>query len=455
MSTILKAAVQSDIDAATIATLSTDLAVLRVTGTRLGCNMTNLDTVALALADTTTGSESNIELAKRAKALPAPAVIGSPATEIGGIAFFSSFTPHDFTVNGARYLKTTFIETDTAKFDTNLFKMSLNTRHVGGPTFTNSNLLRSGVWKGIATNGTTVLALTSISVMDNTGNATTPYVARSTDAGSTFAFTSTITGFSTSYDTRGIIYALGVFIVFGDGGKCSKSATGLTSSWTVIDPVGISTPIQDMKFNGSTIIATGSSFIRRSVDATNWTTVGAGQVSAAARFVACSFDNPSLWAIAGGDQNEGISRSTDNGLTWTRANFPVSATGNCVFLTYGRGYFYVGYPAGVFRSADLLSWEKVNTSLPQSSNFFYDSAEDVFVGPNAEVTYDFSAIYRFAFSPAATGQAIVRVNNKYIVPFTSSDLFYILNINATTYAGSPTNIDTGSNSLARGFVRIS
>lgn len=71
MTTVLKTEIQARINAATIANTSTELGLLRLTGTELGCDLTNLDAVAVAVANTTDSSTPLIEMAKRAKALAA------------------------------------------------------------------------------------------------------------------------------------------------------------------------------------------------------------------------------------------------------------------------------------------------------------------------------------------------------------------------------------------------
>lgn len=111
MSAILKAEVQARIAAATVATSSTDLAILRVTGERLGCDMTNLNAVATSLANTTLSGDTGIELAKRAKALAVPSSSGAPVihavlpfnVEAGDVVYADDLgalfknAPHDIT----------------------------------------------------------------------------------------------------------------------------------------------------------------------------------------------------------------------------------------------------------------------------------------------------------------------------------------------------------------------
>jgi hypothetical protein len=451
MSAIFKNQIQARIDAATVATPSLDLAQLRYLGTLHGCTMTNLDTVTAALADSVDAGTALIEMSKRAKSMPpAPVQSGNPATEIGGIAYFSNFTPHDFTVNGARYLKTGFIETDPQKFDTELFKMSLNSRILPSPSFGLSFYGTS--WRGIANDGTRVVAVTGVSLNDSDNSAVAPRAVVLTNQGLTFSAAPLISGFSTSRETRGIIHAAGMFYVFGDSGRLSRSSDGV--SWSSVTFPTTSVNIQDLVYNGSVFIAVAFGVVFRSTNGTNWSAAINSNIPLNSTDVTFDSANPSTWVVGGGVAGNGLAISTDNGLTWAFRQGPADAIGSLSFLFHGNGFYYAMYNnSRVFRSVDLVTWERIfEGSLPW--RYIFDAANGVFVSPSGEVTTDFVASYKHS-TAITSGQAITRMGDSYFIAYTSNSQFAIARTNATPYAGSPSPIDTGTSNLAKGFVRIS
>lgn len=456
MSTILKAAVQSDIDAATIATPSTDLAVLRVTGTRLDCNMTNLDTVALALADTTTGSESNIELAKRAKALPAPPVTTTaPTTEIGGIAYFLNSAPYDTTIGTARYLKGGFIETDTNKFSTTLFKMSLHSRFLSAYPLT----LIGGQYAtvaGIASNGSIVVMVTG-TIYDSTGtDPIDPRSVVSSDEGMTYTSERVISGFDTNAYPEGLIFGSGLFVAFGRSGRISTTTNGL--AWTYRSGVSALVNLTGMVWNGTVFVGVSTAGVVRTTNFASITTITTNIPSSASRIV-FNTTTPSTLVVAGSVSVNGFAISTDNGITWTLRNGPSGANSACYFLLFARGFYYVGYASGVYRSSDLVTWELlVAVSLSEA---IYDSVADVFVTPQGIVTEDFKGL---TYHPVYTGRSeftpfrMTRHNNNYAIAGVRNSGATKLSsavTNATFYAGSSVVIESVGSSPAKGFVRIS
>lgn len=461
MSTILKAAVQADIDAATVATPSADLAVLRVTGERLGCNMSNLDTVSLALANTTTGSESNLELAKRAKAL-VPSTTGGgsslppPTTEIGGIAYFINSAPYDTTIGSARYLKGGFIETDTSKFSTALFKMSLNSRFLSAAP---SNLVvgQYATVAGIASNGSIVVMATG-TIYDSSGiDLTTPRSVISSDGGMTYANERAITGFDTNAYPEGLIFGSGLFVAFGRSGRVSTTPDGLT--WTSRSGVNALANLTDMVWNGTVFVGVYAGGLIRT---TNFASIApiTTNIPSTARRIAFNTTTPSTLVVAGDVSANGFAISTDNGATWALRNGPSGANGACNFLLFARGLYYVGYASGVYRSSDLVTWELlVAVNLGAA---IYDSVADVFVTPVGVVTEEFKGL---TYHPVYTGMhdftafRMTRHNNNYAIAGTRSisgvPRLSSAVTNATFYAGSPVAIESVSSSPAKGFVRIS
>lgn len=451
MTTALKTEIQARINAATIANTSTELALLRLMGAELGCDLTQLDIVALALANNNASGVSLIELAKRVRAQPVAEALGGnkSGTHIGGVAFFTGSTPHDYMVEGERYLKGGFIETDVTKFNPALFKMSLNS--VAKAVAITASQFSNYIVNGIAASDTVIVGVTGLGY-DNENAAVAPKALYSVDGGASF-LSAPIAGFGTTYTPKDVAYGAGLFVAVGNGGRISTSPNGQV--WTLRSS-GIATSVsfERVMWNGSAFIAVAGTSVWRSVDGITWGAVTTGLTSNITQ-VTFDLSNPNTWVVGATSGTNGIAVSTDNGQTWALKS--ISNTGYVLSaLTYGAGVFYSVSGIGVHATNDLnVSWVHFGAVLAGVKHVLYDPVNDIFVTPEFGVTERFISYIRS--NPAAgfsNPQKILRYGDSYFTCGGNGGAG-IQRVNAIPYAGSAVPIETASNNSAKGYVRIS
>lgn len=115
----IKTAIAAKIAAATSSTSSDELGLLKVIGKKLGLNTSNLVTLANTISDSANASTDTADLA-----LWNQTINNYMGNSIEGeCRYFSLGLPVDFLdSNGARWLRSGFIESDSSKFDSNLWQ---------------------------------------------------------------------------------------------------------------------------------------------------------------------------------------------------------------------------------------------------------------------------------------------------------------------------------------------
>ena len=270
--------------------------------------------------------------------IPLVTVEGSAAYPIGAMVPFADTVPFDFVQMGQRFLASGRVETDPAKYDPNIFKLSM-LFHVGAQTNTGISSLPAG----LASNATG-----SLSVLVTANGA----VRSSTDKGVTWTprtmpATFTIGTFCS--------FVNGAFFVGGAGGSLGRVFRSTDAvNWTevTVSTLGASTATGIVWTGTSYIVWANANTVHRSTNLTSWTAPAfPGGVSCVS--IAANGSNLLVAALAGGNS---CSRSTDDGVTWTASSAIPSLT-TCEAVAYGAGVFVaVGSAGGVSYSTDGTNW---------------------------------------------------------------------------------------------------
>ena len=118
----LKAQYQARIDAATVATSPLQLAILRVMGSKLNCDMSNLDTISTQVANTASASTTLNELSYMVKALSS-SNNSNPITNVllgDHIYLRPDIYGNRYDLGEQSFLRTGYLETDSTKYDASL-----------------------------------------------------------------------------------------------------------------------------------------------------------------------------------------------------------------------------------------------------------------------------------------------------------------------------------------------
>lgn len=187
---------------------------------------------------------------------------------------------------------------------------------------------------------------------------------QSTDDGASWS-----TAFGTTFDTWTPYVVTQIGSILYVGGAKSGAAhlaysTDAGSTWTDLTAWGAATYIRDVKLlNGATFVAARGSGVYRSTsnDGTGWTLSNTGMTtqSSPAKFAQIGTDI--FVADASNNGTDGVFKSSDNGLTWTRVSAGLPSTGSAVsgLLNY-NGALLFAMGSSVWRSLDSgASWTQV------------------------------------------------------------------------------------------------
>lgn len=167
----------------------------------------------------------------------------------------------------------------------------------------------------------------------------------------------------------------GNWVVVGTLGQVSTSANDGTS-WTLRASVGSTFNAVTTNKTGAWV-GVGNSFIATSTNnGSNWTT----RTAPSAVYFDVETDGAGVWIAVG--NNGVISRSTDNGVTWTAVTSGTSASVVRV-ATDGAGVWVAVGSFGYLRSADNgLTWSLIS-STTQQNVIHYNANSGIWVSTNA------------------------------------------------------------------------
>ena len=147
---------------------------------------------------------------------------GGGGIPVGAYVDFHQYTPVDYSYNGARYLRSGYIETDSAKFDATAFAETVGTLYTGQVTMPAATSEDDYV-VAAADNGTnTIVAIRGVNSV-----ATQMYV--SVDSGVSWQIVSWNIG-STRVNDVIWVASLGLFVAVANAGYIGTSPNGTT--WT-------------------------------------------------------------------------------------------------------------------------------------------------------------------------------------------------------------------------------
>lgn len=299
---------------------------------------------------------------------------GGGTTPIRGKRLFDSNTKDDFTVEGERYLRHGNVETDTDKFDLNIWDES------GAVLTASQNVIKR--YSGSSYNSTPIMIAYDIgtdvifaTARNSSSSTSTIYHSYSTDKGVTWNYTEAAPQAHASGSCKPN-YSAGrwCFGVHNSPNVTSTDDLGLT--WTSVD-AGTGGNIFGVIGDGDAIVAwssTGNS--RRSTDGgLTWSNVTT-LVGSNTYFQAIAL-KASLWVIFSYDD---VRISTNQGLSWTSYTGTTphdTQTGYKVF-TNGVDFFQYSlndHPIVLWKSSDGVNW--VDSGVRTSDGSSYDAQHSI------------------------------------------------------------------------------
>lgn len=221
----------------------------------------------------------------------------------------------------------------------------------------NTNLPGSPNVQTVAVNGSTLLAGT-----DGSG------IFRSVDSGASWIHDTTLNKFSAGGATRVSALAVSGTNIFAGtvGGVYRSINNGVT--WTAVNNGLTSKQISNsgsFAFIGKNIFVATYTYIYRTPDSGNtWTAVTSFSSGGAVNCL-FAFGNS---LFAGGDANEGIHRSSDDGDTWIKVNKGIPAQAYVRRLAAIDTNLFASTDKGVFRSSNNgTSWSGINKGFADST----------------------------------------------------------------------------------------
>lgn len=181
-----------------------------------------------------------------------------------------------------------------------------------------------------------------------------PCVRRSTDIGTLFSPPTSITG-STGAIVRSMDFGAGVFVVVGDGGHIFSSVDGIT--WTQRTS-GHTNPMQRVVYNNGIFVAAGNINLMTSVDGITWVNRGS---SPGGSCNCINFVGNNTWLA--GFETSSLSRSTNNGVSWSTVTLSGGYTRAVSFASDGTGHVLAGHNAtGLTFSLNYgATWSNIGT----------------------------------------------------------------------------------------------
>lgn len=284
---------------------------------------------------------------------------GGAGTPIGGYQDFNEWLPYDLDINGARYLRTGYIETNTSKFDNTIWAETVGTYYTGSVQMPEDVSADDWVVSS-ADNGTNTI----VAVRGLKGQGVRLYV--STNSGVTWQLITWNVGNIRVHDIVWVT-SLGLFVAVADAGLIGTSPDGTT--WTTRYNVSGDGNITSIAFGAGRLVAvsTGNKVIT-STNGTSWSY--ATTVPATTGIIDVAFGGGKFIAAANSNQ---CLTSTD-GNTWSIQNLNLGSNYSLLGITYGDNK-WLTYTntvvsstgqAGFWQSSDGVTFTLINSSyVPQ------------------------------------------------------------------------------------------
>jgi hypothetical protein len=272
---------------------------------------------------------------------------GGGGVPIRSIAWFPHGTPDDVTIEGARYLKSGFIETDPAKFDAQIWGDT--------PGLLWTPFASAGIGGGtrrvmdIESNGAGNIL---IAVCDAVAEQD-PRLLRSIDGGSNWTVFSSFVGL-TGLGFSSVAYGASKFVIVGEQGKILTSPDG--AAWT-LRASNVTAGLFSVTFNGSMFVAVGQGVILTSPDGISWLPRTVPAALSGVIITNAEFGN-NTWMVA--DQSGTVATAPADGSVWTLRPTPDISSG--LFFDSETALFYAYGHRRAHSSADGLSWLVITTT---------------------------------------------------------------------------------------------
>lgn len=356
------------------------------------------------------------------------------AVPISSSIYFAEGVPIDALIEGARFLRSGFIETDPTKFDGAIFNSSFLNEATNGTFGSGATIIY-----GIASSGTALVA-----VADGVAK-------RSTDGGQTWS-TITIPGASQMFTVE---HYNGIFMVgctVNSAAHVATSADGLT--WNVYPISGFSNQsVSAIAFNGTGRWVVGGFSGGRAYSDNNGATWTYSS-SAGAGVTDISFGNGLfVHSKTGTDQ---VFRSAD-GINWLTSNISNGATAaNAIHFWSELGLFVIAGSGAIYKSTDAITWEVALSGITNVMNDIHQlNGRMIVVGEGSKVyiTSDAKTFTQLTPVTSATYHGIRIISDtSYVAVGEWANTPVVMMANVVNFAGNRT---TNTQGASRQYVRIS
>ena len=272
---------------------------------------------------------------------------------VGRIIEFSASMPADFTVDGMRFLRAGLIETDTSKFDQNLFPFSvlsaLQPRDSSIGSIADLCHSPAGVFVAVGASGGAVRA--------KKDDATT-WTSSTSGSGAFYAVDSSATA-AVGVDSGGAIYRWP--IAMGD-------SSGISAGTSITNPLGTS--------NGASIAYGNGVFVVTQYNKTA-RSVNDGVTFSAVTNPLPTHTSPNSFVGFGNGQflfiSNGSAALSSDGATWTQ----VAAVNASQKPFYANGYWHVQSDNSLYRANDsaLSGWTLIATLPSTDDRVYFDGGK--------------------------------------------------------------------------------
>lgn len=353
------------------------------------------------------------------------------AVPIGSTVYFAEGVPADVTINGARYLLSGTVETNTANFNTSIFTANLLQPTVGSL----SSVFGTDNVAGLTYNGTVFVAVSNLGKVATSSDGVT-WTLRSVPTQANF--------------TTGVFAAFvnGLFFVGGSGNSTSRlysSPDGITWTERTLAFGASNVAVTGIAYSGTRYVAVAALGYRSYSDnLTAWT--AAGQAPSDARGVAFG-SGTFVHTVASTAE---VFTSTD-GITWTSRTLP-GICGDSIAFGAGR-FVIVGAAGAMYQSTNGISWTAITSGTTSGLGRVVFGGGAFFVSSNASSFFSRSLdgiTFESLTDLGATARSMAPVSSTDIL--VGFDSAVSRRVQVRNYAGARIAHGFGS---TRQYVRIS